>query len=454
VSAGAGQPRGARRPPVPSTGAIRQAVEGRSDEILEWTKTLIRFASENRPPTGFEAEAQEFLAEECRRAGWDVELFSPDEIPGIREHPYWLAGREYPPGRRNLVAKWKGGSSGAAGGQADAAAGGRSLLFSSHADVAPFEPDNWSVCRPYEPVVREGRLYGRGAADLKGGLAASFWALKLLAELGFEPRGEILFESVVDEEFAGGNGTLASRLKGYNADLAVVTEPTRMQVCPACLGAFLGDLTLSGRAGMPYMGEEIANPILGAARAIELFRRWQTLWREGGDHPLFRERGKELNVVLWKIDSKREGEFTQMGTPLLTRISWIVWCYPGMSEEEFWRQFREYWREAAEREPDLAPFALELAPTYHHVRAWETPADHPAVRAVLRAFGTYAGKQAVVGGAPFSCDLGLYGDPGGMPCLLLGPRGDNLHAPDEWVLLEDLYTLTGIYAELAARWCG
>ena len=58
----------------------------------------------------------------------------------------------------------------------------------------------------------------------------------------------------------------------------------------------------------------------------------------------------------------------------------------------------------------------------------------------------------VVGGAPFSCDLGVYGDPGGMPCLILGPRGDNLHAPDEWVLLEDIYTLTETMALLAARW--
>jgi acetylornithine deacetylase len=443
----------------PSADAIRGAVGSRADEILEWTKTLIRFPSENRPPTGGEAEIQEFLAEECRREGWKVDLFAPDELPGIEKHPYWLSGREYTGAsgtgsRRNLVATWKGrGSRGSGEGRSPGPAG-RSLLFSSHADVAPFEPDNWSVCRPYEPVLRDGRLYGRGSADLKGGMAASFWALKILGELGFEPAGDLLFESVVDEEFAGGNGTLAARLRGYNGDLAVVTEPTRMQVCPACLGAFLGDLTLRGRAGMPYMGEEIANPIFGASRAVDLFRRWQTLWRERNDHPLFREPGKELNVVLWMIDSKREGEFTQMGTPLLTRISWIVWCYPGMSEEEFWSQFRQYWQEAAESEPELKAFALELIPAFHYVRPWETPVDDPAVQQVVQAFRSYTGDEPVVGGAPFSCDLGLYGDPGGMPCLLLGPRGDNLHAPDEWVLLEDVYALTGIYAALAASWSG
>jgi acetylornithine deacetylase len=266
------------------------------------------------------------------------------------------------------------------------------------------------------------------------------------------PSADIMFESLVDEEFAGGNGTLAARVKGYNAELAVVTEPTRMQVCPACLGAFLGDLTLKGKAGMPYMGSEIPNPIYGAARASELFREWEKIWRERNDHALFREEGKELNVVLWVIDSHNEGEFTQMGIPLSVKISWVVWCHPGMSEGEFWRQFRFFWKERAE-DPALAPFELALTPSFHFVRPWETRRDHLAVRSVIEAFRSFTGSEPAVGGAPFSCDLGHYGDPGGMPCLLLGPRGDNLHTSDEWVLLEDVYALTGVFAVLAARWC-
>jgi acetylornithine deacetylase len=433
---------------------IRRLVEKRRPEILAWTKTLIALASENRPPAGFEREAQEFLTAECRKEGWSVDLFAPDEVPGIREHRYWLPGRDYAGGRRNLEAVWKGSGRSKAAAASSGGAGGHSLLFGSHMDVAPYEPDNWTVCRPYEPALKEGRLYGRGAADLKGGLAASFWALKILGEDGFEPSGDILLESVVDEEFAGGNGTLACRLKGYRADLAVVTEPTRLEVCPACLGAFLGDLTLKGQAGMPYMGRAIPNPIFGAARAAELFQEFQAKWRAASDHPLFREPGKELNVVLWVIDSHRPGEFTQMGTPLQTRISWIVWCHPGMSEEEFYRRFRAFWKENAEQDPELKPFALEISPSYHFVRPWETPLGDPGLRQVIRAFQAYTGREPAVGGASFSCDLALYGDPGGMPCLLLGPRGGNLHAPDEWVELEDVYTLTGIFAELALEWCG
>lgn len=419
---------------------IRDAIRARSEEILAWTQTLIRFPSENRPPNGNEGPAQEFIASECRSLGLEVDVFSPEELPNIRDHGSWLSGRDYANDRTDVVARWKGNG------------GGRSLLLSGHSDVAPFEPDNWKVCRPFEPLVRDGRIYGRGSADMKGGLAAAFWALRILRESGFEPAGDVLFESLVDEEYAGGNGTLAARLRGHNADLAVLAEPTRMQVCPASMGAFLGDLTLTGKAGMPYMGTAIPNPICGAARAIELLAEWQEKWRGENRHPLFDEPGKELNVLPWQITSSRPDEFTQMGTPLFTKISWIVWCHPGITEEKFYGEFRAFWEKHASDEA-LAPFQLDLDPAYHFVKPWETPMDDPGVQATLKAFQDFKGEPAVVGGAAFSCDLGVYGEVGRMPCLILGPRGDNLHAPDECVEIDDLMDLTGIYATLAATWC-
>jgi len=327
------------------------------------------------------------------------------------------------------------------------------FYVSGHADVAPLEPNDWKVAQPFQPRLKEGKLYGRGSADMKGGMSAAFWALRLLQELGFSPAGDIIFESIVDEEFAGGNGTLASRLAGYNADLAVLTEPTRMQLCPACMGAFLGDITIQGTAGLPYMGESIANPVYAAARVITLFREWEKAWRNENDHPLFREKGKELNVVLYNLSSAVPGEFTQMGIPLVASLSWIVWCYPVLVDTDFFTRFRAYWEPIFKADPELSPFNVELKPTYHYVRPWETPASDAGVQTAIEAYTAVTGSAPVVGGAPFSCDLGVYGDPGRMPCFILGPRGDNLHAPDEWVLLEDIYVLAAVFAELTVRWC-
>lgn len=143
-----------------------------------------------------------------------------------------------------------------------------------------------------------------------------------------------------------------------------------------------------------------------------------------------------------------------MGTPLLTKLSWVVWCHPGMTEAEFYRRFRAFWSDLASTDPALSPFALTIEPTYHFVKPWETPAADPGVQALLTAFRKYTGVEAVVSGAPFSGDLAIYGEVGSMPSILLGPRGGNLHAPDEWVEIEDLLTLTGVYARLVSDWCG
>lgn len=161
----------------------------RKKEIVEWIKSLVRFPSENRFPFGNEGEAQKFIEKECINIGLETDMFSPEDIQGIKEHPSWLKNRDYSGNRKNVIAKWKGTGN------------GNSLLLSGHVDVAPFEPDNWKTCRPYDPVELRGKLYGRGTMDMKGGLAAEYWAIKILKETGFKPRGDVIFESVVDEEF-------------------------------------------------------------------------------------------------------------------------------------------------------------------------------------------------------------------------------------------------------------
>jgi acetylornithine deacetylase len=207
-----------------SAGTVRTAIELRKKDIIDWLSAIIRLSSENHPPYGNEREVQLFISDECQSNGFYVDMFSPDEIPEIENHPSWLPGRKYLNERKNIVSVWKGSGK------------GRSILLSGHCDVAPADEEKWRVCKPYEPVVIDGKLYGRGSCDQKGGLAAAFWAVKILKESGFKPKGDIIFESVVDEEFAGGNGTLASRLKGYNTDFAILTEPTNRNIYIGSIG--------------------------------------------------------------------------------------------------------------------------------------------------------------------------------------------------------------------------
>ncbi len=271
--------------------------------------------------------------------------------------------------------------------------------------------------------------------------------MRLLRDLGFQSAGDILFESVVDEELASGNGTLAARMRGHNADIVLVPEPTQMEICPACLGGLVGELTIIGKSGIPFTGHAIPNPITGAARAVELFGQWERKWRSENSHPLFKGPGKELKIMIWKIDSTLPEQFTQMGMPLQVNLSWAVWCYPGTTEDEILQRLMAYWQKHAESDPALRPFKVALEKTFHFVRPWETSPKHPAVKALVRAFRDVGGDP-VISGAPISCDLGIYGEFGKMPAVLLGPRCDNLHATDEWVEIRDIISLTEIFDNL------
>jgi len=420
---------------------IREEIIKRKSEITDWIMSFVRFPSENRFPNGNEGEAQDFIEKECADIGLKTDMFSPEDVAGIKNDPSWLAGRDYSNNRRNVVAKWKGSGT------------GHSLLLSGHVDVAPFEPDNWKITRPYEPLEKSGRLYGRGTMDMKGGLAAAYWAIKILKESGFEPGGDVFFESVVDEEFAGGNGTLAARCKGYNAELAILAEPTGMKICNACLGAFLGDIIIKGKSGMPFLGHFIKSPVDGAARVITLFKDWEAYWRSVNSHKMFKGPGKELSVLLWNIDSKTPGEFIQMGNPLLTKISWIVWSYPGTDEKNFFDRFESFWKEHFENDPALRSFEFEIIPTFHYIKPWETDPNNTGVKKLAEVYKNYTGINPDITGASLSCDMSLYGDQGKMPVIILGPSGDNLHSSDEWVLMEDVYMLTGVFASMISNWC-
>ena len=420
----------------------QKEVYKRKDEIVDWLKLLVRFPSENCFPIGYEGEAQKFIEKECSSIGLKTDMFSPEDVSGVKDNIYWLNGRDYSNNRKNVVAKWEGIKK------------GKSLLLSGHVDVAPFGPGSWKECEPYDPILKDGKLYGRGTADMKGGLAAAYWAIKILKELGFTPQGDIFFESVVDEEFAGGNGTLAARLKGYNADFAILMEPTKMEICPACLGAFLGDLVLRGKTGgMPFMGHSIPNPIDGAAKVVVLFKEWEKYWRSINKHELFNKPGKELNVVLWDIDSKIPGEFKQMGNPLITKVSWIVWGYPGISEDYFYKEFRSFWEGKFKNDEVLKLFEFDIIPTFHYVRPWESDLNNIGIKKLIEVYKNCTKIIPSIGGASLSCDMAIYGDQGRMPVVILGPTGDNIHGSDEWVLLDDIYSLIIMFMVFINEWC-
>ena len=212
------------------------------DGMLEYLCELIAVPS----LVGEETSAQEHVATQMERCGLQVDVWELD-FDQLSQHSAFSieAERERALGVVGVMGE---------------DAGGRSLILNGHVDVVPIGDDSRWHYPPWEGTITEGRVYGRGAVDMKGGLCCALFAAKALFDAGVRLRGRLMVESVIGEE-DGGVGTLASILRGYTADGAVVAEPTELIVAPAQAGAFNFRVTVPGKAAHGCVREEGVSPI-------------------------------------------------------------------------------------------------------------------------------------------------------------------------------------------------
>lgn len=424
--------------------SIEQWVTAHTQDLLQLTETLIRFPSVNRAPYGDETEAQKFVARTMHDMNLDVDVFLPTDVPDLAAHPALWQGRDYT-NRPNVVGTWRGNPSGT----------GRSLLFSSHVDVVA--GSKGGRFDSFTPVREDGKLYGRGSNDMKGGLAATMMAVKCLQELGVRLNGSVIVESVVDEEQGGSNGTLASRLRGHNADACIVPEPNGMLVSPAHKGGRIWQVTLKGSPGMPFGSDSLINPVYGISRLITALEDWAAVRdRVTPTPPLFRA-APGLPVLVTKVIA---GEFEPgAGDAVPASAMMEIWAeeYPGTTEAEHYARLIGYLEKTAREHPSIARCEMEIRPITRFLPGSEIPssgAKHPIVQTVSGVFEETMQRPAEVRGAPFACDVFVFNLLSNVPCVILGPRGGNAHSYDEWVMMEDLVALAKIFARTAVEWCG
>ncbi|MEG2623268.1 MAG: M20/M25/M40 family metallo-hydrolase [Clostridia bacterium] len=404
-------------------------------QVLALLCELVKCPTENLPPRGNEACGQAVLGAYYAGLGLTVDRFSPEDLPEYPSNPEFLP-RELK-GRENMVATWRGSG------------GGKSLLLTGHMDVAPKEPMPWQVTEPFVPLIKDGRVYGRGTADMKGGLCCAAAAVAHLKAKGFVPKGDVILESVVDEEYAGANGTIASRLKGYNTDFAVVLEPSGQDICPACVGGMMYKLTVRGTAGMPYTGEEIASPAYDIAEVIQLIKAFSIDRMENTERPpLWDGTVQGAQIVITKVKAGEAFEGGQLSAPIDAWIELVMQAYPGETEASLESKLRAY---LAAHYHD--PAGLLIEPMYHYCRPSHTCPDDPGVRALAACAKRHL-PQVKVCGAMFSCDMFALTEIGHIPSAIFGPIGARLHAPDEWVSIESLLACTRTLCDLIEDWCG
>ena len=416
-------------------------VDQHRSDIVGLTQTLVRFPSENLPPHGKERDCQMFVADFLRSLGCRVDLFRPDEVPGLTDHPEYWPGRDYTD-RPNVVGVLTSGP-----GQSN---GRRSLLFSGHVDVVPVSGEGqfgW-----WDGTIHAGKLYARGSNDMKGGIAAYLIAARCIRELGVELKGDLILETVVDEEFGGANGTLACRLRGYNADLAITPEPNNMLISTAHRGGQQFRLSVEAKGvGMGFGETELRDPVTALGHILSALDEYNT---ERNARP--KPEGFENAVFPMMPFVLRAGELRPWGTQeAIPESAWVeFWIEipPGVSKDQLQSELKSAVAKRAATTRAVQRVSTRWEERTRFLPGSTMPPDHPALEILAGNLASVTGQPPTYAAAPFACDGFMFNLHSPTPLVILGPRGANAHAPDEWVEVEDLVTLTKTYALTILDW--
>jgi acetylornithine deacetylase len=418
--------------------SIRIWLDDNKGNLLDLVQDLVRFNTVNEVTSGSEKDCQLFLAQYLRDMDMNVDVFSPDDVPQLSKHKAYFPGKDYR-NRPNVVAVMKGKG------------GGKSLLFSSHIDTTVAAP-GWGI-DPWTPEIKDGKLYGLGTFDMKGGLAASVLAVRCIRELGIQLQGDLFVESVVDEEFGGANGTLASRIKGYNPDAAIIPEPTNMAVCPGARGGALWRVTFKGNTGMSFSGEKIINPALIAAKFIVFLEAYEIAARGKAGPPPWFEDDHSLGVIVTRLEAGDLSSPLCDSGPTECHVDIWVECHPHITEEQLQHELltgfsQMYTNQYPEwQEPQFTKMIRFLP-------GCEVDADFPLIDIMAHNVEQVTGNTAVKTGAPFACDAFMFNLHSPTPALIMGPSGANAHAPDEYIDIPQFFQLIEIYVHTILDWCG
>ncbi|MEX2182447.1 MAG: ArgE/DapE family deacylase [Gemmatimonadaceae bacterium] len=385
----------------------REASAPRGD-ALALTRALVAIDSRNPALADDgpgERAAAEHLAEVLTAWGFAVDLL------------------EALPGRPCVVARIGGGH------------GGRSLLLNGHLDTVGVEG---MTHPPFTPAERDGRLYGRGSADMKGGIAAMCAAAARAAD--HDLGGEVVLAIVVDEEWASA-GTKFLLEAGITAHAAIVTEPTRLAICPAHRGFAWADVTVHGRAAHGSRYDIGVDAITHAAHLIAELDAFQARTLAARTHPLLGHASLHVGTI--------QGGSGISTYPERCTFSVERRTLPGERGADFFGELDAAIQRVGARVP---AFRADVTPQLVQ-EPNDVPPDHPLIAALSDASAKHGGRAPIEG---LSCwtDAALL-SAAGIPALCYGPGDIALaHAAEEWVPVAEIVRATDVLTETIIAWCG
>jgi acetylornithine deacetylase len=414
---------------------LRAAVATGFDDEVRFLQEIVRFPSLR----GAEAPLQDWLARDFAARGYAVDRFSLADVP-LAAHQAAAPMMGADPARSiQVVAAHR-----------PAAPTGRSLILQGHIDVVPEGPAEMWTHPPYAGVVKDGWLHGRGAHDMKAGVTAMVFALDAIRRAGLEPAADVYLQTVTEEESTG-NGALATILRGYRAEAALIPEPTGHTITRAQTGTIWFRLKVRGVPVHVMVAQDGTNAIMSAYALIQaLYAHTKKLNAAARENVWY---GAMPDPIKFNPGIIRGGDWAS-STPSWCEVECRIGLVPGTTPEEAMAGVEQVVREAARGDAFLANNPPEVIFNGFQTQPYvlEPGSDAEAV---------LAAAHRAVHGAPMQerrstavNDTRYYGHQMGVPALCYGPKGEGAHGFDERTSLPDLQACTVTIAAFIADWCG
>ena len=413
--------------------SVLREIEAREDQIVALTQDLIRFPTVNPPGEAYQPCA-EYLGNRLAKHGFQVEYVRAEGTPGDSD--------KYP--RINVVARREGKSKGPC------------VHFNSHLDVVQTGA-GWTV-DPFGGVVKDGKVYGRGACDMKGGLAASVVAVEALLDSGLDLPGAIEISGTVDEESGGYGGVAYLAERGWfskpRVDHVIIPEPLNVdRVYIGHRGVWWAEIETLGRiahGSMPFLGDSAIRHMSAVLEKIE-HELYPALAARHSDMPVVPEGARQSTMNINSLHGGEGEEFTGLPVPCVADSCCMIIDRRFLIEETIESVQGEVKalldRVAAER-PSFKYKMREL----FSVQPSMADRDGPVATAASKAVRQVLGKEAEIVCSPGTYDqkhvdrIGKLKD-----CIAYGPGVlDLAHQPDEWVGIADMVNAAKVMAVATA----
>lgn len=416
---------------------LKNTLEKNKEKYIQYLKDIVAIDTHDIGhgiDGGLEKKGQDYLIDMFKNMGAFVNIdHVTEEViqKSIKKFKEGNSGHNYQD-RYNVYAKFQGGN-------------GKSLMFNGHIDTMDYSDiDLWNT-HPHEPTIKDGKLFGLGAADMKGGLMASIMAVKLLKDAKIELPGDVLITSVIDEE-GGGNGSIAAAMNGQKADAVVVCEPTDYELIAAHMGFVFFKIEVEGIAvhsGSKWLG---VNAIEKAQKLMDAINELEHNWLMKYKHHILPSPTSNIGVI--------EGGTAGSTVPSYCSFSTCVHYLPKQMNHDM---VVEEYIQAIYRACDGDQWLKDHKPKISIYQAggpFEMDLNHEFVSSFKNSFKDAMGKEINIVGSPAGCDSRIWKNIANCPTLQYGPgRQSECHAINEYIEINQYLDAILIYAKLIINWC-